>query len=125
MANTIGIAKSFLRQEAVWWKRRRKDNGDEMNDRNGKPLFDLPISLKCRWDGKRAKIVRSNGEETISKASVLVDRVVGEGDLLKLGPLENVQHVQTPWEEEGAYEVLLFEDIPELNPKKRVWIATL
>jgi len=51
------------------------------NDGYG-PVFDLPVLVKVRWEGKRRLVMNSQGIEVVSEARVYIEREVNPGDIL-------------------------------------------
>ena len=60
-------------QKCVWWE---QDDKDEY----GNETFKAPIEIDCRWDDKTTKVITTDGDEKVSTASVMVDRMMKPGD---------------------------------------------
>lgn len=54
-------------------------------DRYGKPVWNAPIQIPCRWEYKTAQVINKRGEEIISKARVYLNNytVAFEGYLYR------------------------------------------
>jgi hypothetical protein len=109
--DNIKAVRRYLKQKAVYW-----DVTDF--DGNGKPIFDQPIEIKCRWEDKGEQYVGRDGHDHVSNSVVMVDRDLMEQGVLWLGKLEDVQDQMEPLKNEGAYEIKKKEKIPDRKATK-------
>lgn len=74
-----------------------------------------PVEKACRWDGVSEKFVNAQGEEQLSRATVLVDDVA-VGDVLMLGMLEDSGlDLDDPLENEGAWVIQRYDSTPNFR----------
>ena len=97
-------------QTAVYW-------GTPVDDGYGGKTFTDPVELQCRWENKAQKIINTNGEETISRAWVLLLEDVVELGWLFLGDLDDLDSAEEadPMSADGAYEIQRFEKTPAIR----------
>ena len=76
----MSIITKMRRQTCVYW-------GNPVPTGDGQYTFDAPVEIKCRWDATNQLFTNKDGEESVSKAIVFVDRDVDEGGYLRLGTL--------------------------------------
>lgn len=94
-------------------------------DEQGERTYDRPIEIKGRWEDYYGEDVDSDGRNFVSRARVIVDRLLPIGTVLKVPPptgtaLETLEEPfgQDPFATEtDVYEVRKQETIP--FPKKR------
>lgn len=111
--------KRFLKQDAVLWNYAG-------NDPFGKPKYDPPVEIKCRWEETSETFLGSKSTETqVSKAVVMVDRDVKELDVLWLGTLSLLVDPSKPFKQDKAYAVQKFEKIPDRKARKFLRTAYL
>ena len=106
---------------AVWWKR-----SNTAFDEEGRPAFDSPVEIKCRWEDKKGTFRNEAGEIFQSEANVYVDRELSVGDRLKKGEMTS-NSAESPVDDRDAHEIVGFEIIPWIKnkPKKTLFVAHL
>jgi len=107
MANPlINFVASVCVQTAIYW-------GNPVSDKEGGLVFDTPVEIKVRWDGKTNLIRSNNGEEVVSKAEILVLQDIDMDGYLLLDSLVNLD--SDNYDDPvacGAYKVLVYEQAP-------------
>lgn len=76
----ISFIKKVCVQTAVYW-------GNPVEDGFGNKIFDLPIEIKVRWEGKQRLVTAMNGKEIISKASFISPSELAIEGYIYLGTL--------------------------------------
>lgn len=120
----MGIITRMRQQTCVYWAPKMK-NGLPVKDRYGKPEFEAPVEMTCRWTDKHEMVsvrrpfdTSKIAEERISKAKVFTETVVSDnGGMLFLGTLADLPvSYKTPEEIEGAEYIMRFEEVQKLRP---------
>lgn len=117
MATDIYLER-VLKEKAVYWKCTGRD-------KNGQPIYDDPIEVKCRWEDQAKLFMNAQGQEEVSRAEVMVDRSMPLDSVLWYGSLNQVSNLVNPLSNEDAWHVRYFKRIPTRNAKKFVRIAIL
>ena len=104
------ILTKMLKQTAVYWPL-----GSAGYDNYGQPIPATPIEIRCRWEDVNEEYISSSGTREVSRAKVFVDRDVDVGGVLMLGMLTDVDDVNNPKANEGAWEIKRFDKIPTLK----------
>lgn len=105
------IIKKARIHNAVLW-RNQGDTG------YGYKVFSAPEQIKCRWDEVSEQAQDANGVMFASIGTVLVDRHVDVGDMLKVGLIEDISGDLTdPQNIKGAYTARKVEKTPALRNK--------
>lgn len=102
-----------LKQTAVYW-------GSPNNDGYGQNTFSTAVEVSCRWEKSydKQKNIRKNknGKEFIPNARIFIEQDMDEEGYIFLGELSDLDSDHTdPVKIEGAWEIMKFEKIPELN----------
>ena len=88
--------------------------------------FSNPVAVTGRWVDKSEMFKDSQGREKLSQAVVLISQDVLPGGYLFKGKLADLPTVvSTPDEVSGAYEINLFQKVPNLKGTKtvrKVWL---
>lgn len=112
---------SFLtkirKQDAVYW-------GAPVDDGQGGFTWAAPVEIKCRWENISDLFIDDNGEQAVSKAEVIVDRIMEIGGYLWLGELDSTIP-SDPMDLEEAYKIRSFESIPDIGNNIKVYTAIL
>ncbi len=103
---------------AVWWA---KGSTNEFGD----PTFATPVEVDVRWTAKNEQILLPNGTTVLSNASVFIDRDVTVGDVLLHSELDSSVDQDNPKDNVGAWEVVMFEKIPNKRNTKYLRKVTL
>jgi hypothetical protein len=98
----------YLQQTAVYW-------GSPTPDGEGGFIWSAPVEVPCRWTDVTQMISLSNGQQVVSRSSVLVDQDVDEGGMFFLGTLNDFDsdEGENPIVISGAYKIGRFEKIPD------------
>ena len=112
-----GFLIKIRKQEAVYW-------ATPVDDGYGGFTWTAPVEIKCRWEDVSDLFIDENGEQQISNAEVITDRVVTLGGYLWLGDLES-STPNDPMTLENAYKIRKFESIPDIANNVNVMTAIL
>jgi len=115
----MSIIKKMRKQHAVLWIR------SDAPDRFGRFSYGSPAQIKCRWEDVVQEFRDSQGQATVSRSIVYVDRIIKAGDMLKRGELESDTPSDPRDEPELAWEVRRFDQLPKLNNKETLLTAYL
>ena len=121
----MGIIKTMRKQTAVWWPLGGINSGGFDFDIYGQPLYADPIQIDCRWEDLITEVQLSTGANYISKSTVYVDRDVVLGGLLMLGLLTDIIDSENPRNNDGAWEIMKFDNLPGLKAKEFLKTAFL
>ena len=113
----MDIQTSKLNQTAIYWAKSGQ-NG------YGTYTYELPIEIECRWENKTEFVKSSKGEEVLSSAKVFVDREIDFEGFLQLGTVE-VSTPDSPENEQLAYSVIRFDDMPNVKGSERLLTVRL
>ena len=92
-----------LRQDATYW-------GKGAPDGFGGVAWAAPAAIKARWEDRQVQFTAANGEATVSRSVVYVDRDVELGGYLYLGTTSGAD----PTVITGAWVIQQFSKIPNL-----------
>jgi len=109
---SIPIKTSNLNQTAVLWMA-----GAQGFD--GAYTYASPVEIACRWEDKIEIIKNNEGREIVSSARVFVDREITHDSYLYLGSLASVSGSH-PYDVNGAYLVLITQDVSNLRGTERL-----
>lgn len=111
MAAATDNIKAAIRgtnQKAVYWSM------SELNE-FGKPGWGTAIEIDCRWEEIHEQFINPNGETQVSRAVVFVDRDVEIKGVLFNGELSAVTDTNNPKNNDGAWEIVQFDKIPDVK----------
>ena len=111
MTDVINQVRKVLKQKAVYW-------GVSRFDDSGRPVYEEPVEIDCRWEDISEQYVDSTGHDHMSNSIVMVDRDVTEQGVLWLGKMEDLESQVNPMENEGAYEIKKKGKLPDRKAKK-------
>lgn len=111
MSDNIRQVERVLRQTAVYW-------GVKRFDANGRPMYNQPIQIKCRWEDTNEQFVDAQGHDQVTKSIVMVDRKLVVQGVLWLGKLQDLQSESEPFKNVGAFDIKKFDNIPDRRAKK-------
>jgi len=114
----MGIITRMRKQTAVLWER-------DGIDRWGKPKYRAPVQIKCRWQDVNQEFIDDKGDRQVSASLVFPDRVVAVNSVLMLGELGDVVDSENPKQNDGAWEVRRFDEIPNLRNTETLYKAFL
>lgn len=109
--DNISVAVKAMKQKAVYW-------GLSTLDAFGKPMYEDPVEIDCRWEKVQEEFVDANGDRVISKAKLIVDRDLELKGVLWLGELEDLIETDDPKENDDAWEIRLFKKTPDFKGTK-------
>jgi len=113
------------KQTAVYWPPGSEETGGRDFDDYGKPMYSTPVEISCRWDDKTEEMVMADGTRDLSRAEIIVDRVVKVRGVLLLDSLENVSDLNNPKNNDGAYEIRRVDQNPDVKATKTLIRAFL
>jgi len=105
----------MLKQTCVYWPLGSEESGGVDVDNYGQLIYASPVELKCRWDDEVMEVLDAQGTIFISHAKLYIDRDVSIGGVLMLGTLDDVEYIDDPKANEGAYEIKAFLKNPNLK----------
>ena len=108
----------MLKQTAVYWAPSGIDDF-------GRPTWDDPVELDCRWEDVAEEFIDAAGERQLSAAKVFVESDVEVHGVLMLGELTDLESGADPLEHEDAWEILKFAKIPNLRATEYLRTAFL
>lgn len=103
------------KQVAVYWALEGSESGGDDYDNFGQPQYTTPIEIKCRWEAKIEEFVNASGTRILSNAIVYVDQDVDVGGVLMLGELTDITDSEVPKENDNAWEIQRFDNLPNLK----------
>jgi len=110
--------KRFTKQMAIYWAK-----SDPSHDNYGKPLYETPVEIDCRWEDTNELYVDSQGEQQTSSCTIMTLIDVMVGGFLMLGSLDSIIDTEHPGQNEGAWEIKSFTKVPDRKAKKFVRTA--
>jgi len=87
-------------------------------DEFGKPRWDEPMEIDCRWEDHEQEIIDANGDTIISKAYLIVDRDLTIKGVLWLGELCDIGSSDNPKSNPGAWEIIHFKKMTDFKGRK-------
>lgn len=114
----MSIIKTMRKQQAVYWPY-------IITDEFGVKQVGSPVLIKCRWEARNEEFLDAEGERQMSKAIVYVDRDTPNGGILMLGVLADITDPVNIKENDGAWEIRRFDNLPDLKAKEFLKTAYL
>lgn len=114
----MGIITKMRKQTAVYWPPLEADE-------YGKPTYDDPVEVTCRWEDTQKLFVTPQGSTETCASIVYVDRDVEVGGVLLLGSLDSDINESDPKANEGASEIRQFSKIPNIRNTELLRVAYL
>lgn len=111
----MSVITRMRRQMAVYWALASSESLGEDFDDHGQPQWTDPVEIECRWDDVIEEFVDAQGTKRVSRSVVYVDRDVRVGEVLMLGSLSDVTEPANVLENDGAWQVLRFDKMPNLK----------
>jgi hypothetical protein len=121
----MSLIEDMLIQKAVYWPLGSADSGGRDFDDYGQPVYATPVEIDCRWHDKNTELILADGTQTVSRSLVFVDRDVVLGGVLWLGELADVAYADDPKANDGAWEIIKFDKIPDMDGEEFVRKAFL
>ena len=109
----MNTEKWGMKQRAVLWPFTGYDY-------NGDPIVSSPIEIKVRWETGLAESIDANAAPIAATASVVVDRKIAAGSVLRLG-----RFVELPAEPDNLQEVVNYETAPSQDNQETLHFVTL
>lgn len=72
----------YCKQDCNWYSKTGYD-------KYSKPIYNTPMSIKCRYTPKQQLIKDKNGKESVSKGTFLTFEKIGLEDLLEIDGVKN------------------------------------
>lgn len=104
----MSLIVKMLRQQAVYWPLLRLDA-------TGAAVCGEPVQIKVRWEGGFQQVLNAQGELSMAKAKIYVDRDVTVGGFLRLGVLQDTDYNLNPALVPGAERVIAFNSLPNMK----------
>lgn len=124
----MSLITRMRKQDAVLWVATGKN-------KFGQFVYDDPVEIKCRWEGKAVSFRDTEGQEVVSQAVVYVDRVVSpDGDILWKGLLAGLPSADVDpnnkdafrtADKEPPYRIRQFATLPNLRATEELLTAYL
>ncbi len=114
----MGIITRMRKQQAVWWALASIDG-------HGKEVYVSPVQIKCRWEDSNEEFMDAGGDRQLSNAIVYVDRDTPVGGVLMLGVLADITDPINIKENDGAWEIRKFNNLPNLKATEFLKTAML
>ena len=114
----MSLISRMRKQDAVYWP-------FSSIDEFGAKVVGDPVEIKCRWESTGEEFLDSEGEIKISNAVVYVDRDAYIGGILMLGDKDDITDPIDIKENEGAWEIRRFDNIPNIKASEFLKIAYL
>ena len=108
--DNVGVARRAMKQKAVYWAPLEPDA-------YGKPTYDDPIEIDCRWEDVQEEFVNPEGDREVSRSKLIVDRDLELKGMMKLGELDSNTE-DDPKQEDDAWEIRLFMKTPNFKGTK-------
>ena len=115
----MSFIKQILRQRLVHWP---KGGLDEF----GRPTFDEPEEIQCRWDDVAEEFLDPEGVKQVSRSKILLGQEVGVGGLLRLGVIEEIEESdfpEDPKEDEDVVTIRSVSRSPTLKATNSIWVV--
>ena len=113
----MGIITRMRKQRCAYWAPLHED------DPFGRPLYDTPVELTCRWEDVIEIFMDARGNQTVSNAKVYVELDVEVDGYLRLlaeeegsverEEIEDMEDV--PTDNEGVMLIRRFDKLPNLR----------
>jgi hypothetical protein len=105
----MSLISKMRKQTAIYWE-------FSANDEYGKPQFEEPVEIDCRWIDISEEFLDSKGNRQISNSKVYVDRDMILGSILKLGNVADMDSgVDNPLLQDSAYQIRKIEKLPNFK----------
>ena len=114
----MSIISRMRKQDAIYWPY-------SSTDEFGVKVVGAYVEIKCRWEDKNEEFLDANGEIQMSNAVVYVDRDTPIGGILMLGTKDDITDDTDIKENNGAWEIKRFDNLPNLKVTEFLKIAYL
>jgi hypothetical protein len=109
--DNVNVAVRTMKTTAVYW-------AQDSLDAFGKPTWDTPVQIDCRWTDATEEFIDPNGETQLSHAKLIVDRDLEVKGVMWQGLLVDVVDSSTPKNNPGAWEILQFKKTANFKGNK-------
>lgn len=109
--DNVRVAIRTMKGTAVYW-------GFAGLDAFGKPTYEDPVVIACRWDDVQEEFIGPNGDREVSTARLIVDRDLEVKGVLYQGTLSSTVDADDPKDNDGAWEIRLFRKTPDFKGGK-------
>ena len=109
--DNIRVAQRAMKQAAVYWAVRGLDDF-------GRPTYEYPIEIDCRWEDTVEEFVTPEGDQEVSKAKLIVDRDLVLKGVVFLGELDSTVDVDDPKANDGAWEIRSVLQTPDFKGRR-------
>jgi len=106
--DNIGIATKVMKQKAVYWAPSAPDDF-------GKPQYESPEEIDCRWEDSIEEFIGPNGDREMSRAKLIVNQDLLVKGYLWLGELTDLTDEDVPENNSGAWEIRAFLKTPNFK----------
>jgi hypothetical protein len=114
---SLSFARRQRNQTAIYWRAAG-------TDRYGRPTFEAPTEINCRWDDQEQVLRGPQGVTLTFNGAVYVDRQMAIGDRLKKGAMESTTP-DDPTEDKDAIAVQRFDATPDMKGRASIYRAYL
>lgn len=112
MPSLQSVVKRFTRQTVTYFAKIGSDP-------NGKPVYDVPVEIKCRLEDKVAEILMPTGRKVITKGYLLLSQPLVVGSVVYNGTLAEWKALPTypavPTVNQGGIEILKLNTTPDIK----------
>lgn len=102
-------------QKAVYWPPGSEETGGSDYDDYGRPQYAQAVEIDCRWDDRNEEMIFADGTRDLSRAQVITDQEVSVRGVLFLGELTDVDDLDDPKNNEGAWEIRRVDRNPDID----------
>ena len=120
----MSVISRMRKQTCVYWPPKGDESGGLDFDAFGNRQWGTPYEMTCRWSFKRENIIIAKGVTYQTRAKVFTELDVRPGGVLYLGRLTEVDQ-SDPKSNDGAWEVVAFEKIPNFKTTeylRKAWL---
>lgn len=110
------FARRQMKQKATYW-------ATLSQNKYGEETYDAPVEIDCQWNDVTLDVVDANGQHTITKSQIMVDRDLQVGGLLLLSELADVSYPDAPLQNERIERIIRFDKIPRVRADKFMRVA--
>ena len=114
----MGIITRMMKQTAVYW-------APSTIDEFGKFTWAEPVEIVCRWEDVAEEYIDAEGDRQLSSAKVYVGEDVEVGGVLFLGEITDIESGGDPKDNDGAWEIRKFAQLPNLKNTETLRTAFL
>ena len=94
-------------------------------DRFGKQQLAAPVEKKCHWEDQVEEFIDVQGERRVSNAVVYTAEKLKPLGVVWEGRLADLASTDSPFENEGAFEIRKSGSVPSVDGTQRLYTAVL